>query len=154
MGPTSPGSSPGCLAGWAGPELLDTYEAERRPVAEHVVARSLDPDGSRRSVRDELAVDLGPRLPHVALPDGRSSLDLLGPGWTVFAGPAADASARALAAGRAGSAPVTVHTLDALSARALGLSPDAALAARPDGVPGALQARAAGREATAVATAA
>ena len=142
------------LAGWAGPELLDTYEAERRPVAEHVVARSLDPDGSRRSVRGELAVDLGPRVPHVALPDGRSSLDLLGPGWTVFAGPAADAPARALAAGRAGSAPVTVHTLDALGARALGLSPDAALLARPDGVPAVLQAGAVTRAETAFATAA
>lgn len=125
--------------GWAGPELLDTYEVERRPVAEHVVARSIDPDGSRRSVRDELAVDLGARLPHVALPDGRSTLDLLGPGWTVFAGPAANAAAGELAAGRAGGAPVAVHILDALSARALGLAPDAALLARPDGVPSALQ---------------
>ena len=34
------------LRGWAGPELLDTYEAERRPVAAHNVARSADPDGS------------------------------------------------------------------------------------------------------------
>jgi 2-polyprenyl-6-methoxyphenol hydroxylase-like FAD-dependent oxidoreductase len=35
------------LRGWAGPELLDTYEDERRPIAAHNVARSADPDGSR-----------------------------------------------------------------------------------------------------------
>ena len=34
------------LRGWAGAELLDSYEAERRPVAEHNVARSADPTGS------------------------------------------------------------------------------------------------------------
>lgn len=139
--------------GWAGPELLDTYEAERRPVAEHVVARSIDPDGSRRGVRDELAVDLGARLPHVALPDGRSTLDLLGPGWTVFAGPAAGAAAGELAAGRAGTAPVALRALDALSARGLGLAPDAAVLVRPDGVPSALRAGPAARSPLSAATA-
>ena len=34
---------------WAPDSLLDTYETERRPVAEHNLARSLDPMGSRRS---------------------------------------------------------------------------------------------------------
>lgn len=121
------------LRGWAGPELLDTYEAERRPVAEHVVARSTDPDGSRRDVAAELAVDLGARLPHAVLPDGRSTLDLLGTGWTVLAGPWADT--RALVAGRPGAAPATVHTLDAATADALGLGADGAVLARPDGVP-------------------
>ncbi|GAA4904576.1 hypothetical protein GCM10023204_06410 [Actinomycetospora succinea] len=123
------------LRGWADAELLDTYEAERRPVAEHVVTRSTDPDGSRRDVAAELAVDLGARLPHLVLPDGRSTLDLLGEGWTVLSGPRADAGARALAAGRSGSAPVTVHALDAGTACALGLGADGALLARPDGVP-------------------
>ncbi|MDD7941808.1 FAD-dependent monooxygenase [Actinomycetospora lutea] len=121
------------LRGWAGPELLDTYEAERRPVAEHVVARSTDPDGSRRDVATELAVDLGARLPHVVLPDGSSTLDLLGPGWTVLAGPRADAAG--LAVVRSGSAPVAVHTLDTRAARTLGLGADGTLLARPDGVP-------------------
>jgi putative polyketide hydroxylase len=68
--------------GWAGEELLDTYETERRPVAEHNMARSLDPMGSRRSAAEEVQVDLGGRLPHVWLdsPAGTvSSLDLLSP---------------------------------------------------------------------------
>jgi putative polyketide hydroxylase len=30
------------LRGWTGPELLDTYEAERRPIAAHNVARSAE----------------------------------------------------------------------------------------------------------------
>ena len=43
---TSAGGWPGsCRAGPA-PALLDGYEAERRPVAEHNVRRSTDPDGS------------------------------------------------------------------------------------------------------------
>ena len=36
------------LRGWSGPALLDTYETERRPVVEHNIARSIDPEGSRR----------------------------------------------------------------------------------------------------------
>ena len=42
------------LKGWAGDDLLDGYERERRPVAEHNVARSADPDGSARPVGEEL----------------------------------------------------------------------------------------------------
>ena len=82
------------LQGWADPDLLDTYEAERRVVAEHNLARSTDPNGSRRPVVDELSVDLGGRLAHAWLPSasGRvSTLDLLGPGWTLFTGPVAAA---------------------------------------------------------------
>src|SRR6185295_9773058 len=36
------------LRGWAGPELLDTYESERRPVALHNAERSVDERGSYR----------------------------------------------------------------------------------------------------------
>ena len=50
------------LRGWAGPELLDTYEAERRPVAEHNVARSADPGGTVREPAEELHADLGGRI--------------------------------------------------------------------------------------------
>ena len=64
------------LRGWAGAELLDSYEAERRPVAEHNVARSADPTGSRRGADQELRVDLGGRIAHVWVPGaGRSRLD-------------------------------------------------------------------------------
>jgi hypothetical protein len=37
----------------------------------------------------ELTGQVGTRLPHVELSDGRSSLDLCGPGFTILAGPAA-----------------------------------------------------------------
>ena len=52
------------LQGWADPALLDTYESERRVVAEHNVVRSTDPDGSRRPVVDEL--ERRPRRPGAA----------------------------------------------------------------------------------------
>jgi putative polyketide hydroxylase len=73
------------VKGWAPAEFLDTYEAERRPVAEHNLIRSLDSMGSRRKVTDEVRFDLGGRLPHRWLDTaaGRiSTLDLLGPGLT------------------------------------------------------------------------
>jgi 2-polyprenyl-6-methoxyphenol hydroxylase-like FAD-dependent oxidoreductase len=75
------------LRGWADPDLLDTYETERRGVAEHNVARSTDPEGSRRAVVDELHVDLGGRIAHAWVSRGgtatfdrrsaRSGLDTL-----------------------------------------------------------------------------
>ena len=52
------------LRGWAGPALLDSYEAERRPVAEHTAARSADPHGSLRAPEQEVHADLGGRIPH------------------------------------------------------------------------------------------
>ena len=78
------------LRGWADAGLLDSYERERRPVAEHNLARSIDPQGSIRDVGRELRADLGDRIPHVWVParDGLvSTLDLLGPGLTLFTGP-------------------------------------------------------------------
>jgi putative polyketide hydroxylase len=122
------------LQGWAAPELLDTYEAERRLVAEHNLIRSTDPNGSRRPVVGELSVDLGGRLAHAWLPptSGRSStLDLLGPGWTLFSGPAREAWDRAAPPS---GAPLSVKSLDATTARAVGVRADGALLARPDGV--------------------
>ena len=54
------------LRGWAGPALLDTYEAERRPVAEHNAAarrtQRIHPD-----VDEELRADLGGRIAHIWL---------------------------------------------------------------------------------------
>ena len=117
------------LRGWAESDLLDTYELERRSVADHNVARSTDPDGSRRAVIDELHVDLGGRVTHAWVPSAgprRSTVDLLGPGWTLFTD-----SEVAMPATRA---PLTVRVLDHMAARAVGLR-GGTLLVRPDGVP-------------------
>jgi 2-polyprenyl-6-methoxyphenol hydroxylase-like FAD-dependent oxidoreductase len=126
------------LRGWAGPGLLDSYEAERRPVAEHNIARSAAPDGSWRGVDEELHADLGGRVAHQWLPGDParrvSTLDLLGPGLTLLTGPRR-APWDAAAARLGGPVPITVHALDALTARAVGVRGDGALLARPDGAP-------------------
>ncbi|MBA2471234.1 MAG: hypothetical protein DLM61_24710 [Pseudonocardiales bacterium] len=86
---------------WVGPELLDSYEAEHRPVAEHNTARSADPIGSFRKAEQELPVDLGGRLAHVWLPSAIgqvSALDVLGPGLT----PAGGTNKESLGQARAG----------------------------------------------------
>ncbi len=122
------------LRGWADPALLDTYEPERRPVAEHNVVRSAEPDGSVREAADELHVDLGPRIPHVWTASGedrRSTLDLLGPGLTLFTGPDGTGAGDWTRS----RAPVTVRPLPAITARALGIGPQGSLLVRPDGVP-------------------
>jgi 2-polyprenyl-6-methoxyphenol hydroxylase-like FAD-dependent oxidoreductase len=123
------------LRGWADPDLLDSYETERRPVAEHNVARSADPFGSRRPVDGELAADLGGRVPHRWMPDGRTStVDVLGSGLTLFTGPRGrrwDAAVAALT----GRLPVTVHAVDPMAARGMGIADGGAVLARPDGVP-------------------
>jgi putative polyketide hydroxylase len=125
------------LNGWAGNALLDSYEAERRPVAEHNAARSADPNGSERSVTDELRADLGGRLPHLWLgrePRRQSTLDLIGSGLTLFTGMSGDAWGRAAASAPV-DVPLTIRRLDELTARALGVTGPGALLVRPDGVP-------------------
>jgi len=125
------------LRGWSAPELLDTYEAERRPIAAHNVARSADPNGSTREAADEVHVDLGGRIPHAWVPsdEGRvSTLDLLTPGLTLFTGPD---SAPWEAQSPAGP-PITIRRLDAISARAIRIRGHTALLVRPDGTPAQL----------------
>ena len=127
------------LRAWARPALLDTYEAERRPVAEHTAARSADPNGSIRAVEQEVHADLGGRIPHVWA-DERSTLDLLGTGLTLFAGGDGSAWAAAAASLRT-QVPVDVRLLHAIAARAVGAAEGFALLVRPDGKPaGVLQA--------------
>jgi hypothetical protein len=126
--------------GWAGPALLDRYEAERRPLVEHNLTRSADADGSRRDALTESHVDLGGRLTHHWLPTSsgprRSTLDLVGPGLTLFSGPDGSAWARAATATAIRTAvPISPVAADPVTARALGIVGDGALLVRPDGVP-------------------
>lgn len=139
------------LNGQAAPDLLDTYETERRPRAVLAaqqarlrtdffarygietpsnaadVAQQIDTGAimMRYSYADDGYVDaltgqIGTRLPHVELPDGRSTLDLCGPEYVVLAGPdAPDFGDK-----------VRVHHLGGMEWA--GLLADGALLVRPD----------------------
>jgi putative polyketide hydroxylase len=125
------------LKGWAGEELLDTYEAERRPVVAHNVERSVDERGSYRDPIDEIHIDLGGRIAHLWVETERgcvSTLDLVGNGLTLFTGPDGETAIEAPASVD-GSAPVTVRELPAITARALGIPLGGSQLVRPSGVP-------------------
>ncbi len=124
------------LTGWAEPALLDSYESERRPVAEHNVHRSAQPDGSYRDAAQELPADLGARIPHLWVPAENgpvSTLDLVGSGLTLFTG--SDPGTWRMAATPPAGPPVEIRRLDVITARALGVNGAGALLVRPDGWP-------------------
>jgi hypothetical protein len=125
------------LKGWAWDELLETYEAERRPAVAHNVERSVDERGSYRDPIDEIHIDLGGRIAHLWVETERgrvSTLDLVGDGLTLFTGPDGETGIEAPASVD-GSAPVTVRELPAMTARALGIPPRGSQLVRPSGVP-------------------
>jgi putative polyketide hydroxylase len=120
------------LQGWAGEELLDTYEAERRPVGLHNVERTRQPDGARRDARDALVIDLDTRIAHHWLDDGHttSTLDLLGDRLTLLTGPDGLGWIAAVAGHKHH---LQVHHLTGRIAQALGLSASGAALIKPDG---------------------
>ncbi|MFF2745390.1 FAD-dependent monooxygenase [Kitasatospora sp. NPDC058048] len=159
-------------AGTAGEALLDTYEAERRPVARQVVDISLANSRARAGYRidDELLLTAayrstavltdpadpalppldpglsglehpdgtpGTRLPHLRLagpPGAASTLDLVGPGFTLLTATGDTAWRRQAATAAAAGLPVTVHALPAPDrSGAAGLPPTGAVLVRPDG---------------------
>jgi putative polyketide hydroxylase len=123
------------LRGWASPDLLASYERERRPVAAHNVQRSSEPTGARQETDEALLWDLGGRLPHHWLPAGgqeQSTVDLIGDRLTLLAGPSEPRWAR-LADIVPPGPPIDVHVLGARTADALDLPMAGALLTRPDG---------------------
>jgi 2-polyprenyl-6-methoxyphenol hydroxylase-like FAD-dependent oxidoreductase len=122
------------LRGWAQPSLLDSYETDRRPVGLHNVTRSADPNGAQRQAEEALVWDLNGRLPHRWVLRGRrtvSTLDLLGSGLTLLAGPDCPGSTQ-MAAMLSTRTPVAVHILDRFTAHELGIPVEGAILVRPD----------------------
>ncbi|MEU0564575.1 FAD-dependent monooxygenase [Nonomuraea sp. NPDC005983] len=138
------------LRGKAGVELLDSYEAERAPVAEFTVEQCLKrvtsgtgfgrPPADAGLV-DDLTLTLGfrytagdpstpsgepgTRAPHVPLADGRSTLDLFGREMCLLAG----------AGWRAAVPDVETHVMTEPEwAARYGVSDDGAVLVRPDGI--------------------
>jgi 2-polyprenyl-6-methoxyphenol hydroxylase-like FAD-dependent oxidoreductase len=120
------------LRGWAKPDLLASYETERRPVGAHNVVRSGDPNGARREAAEALRWDLNGRLTHCWLGEGTSTLDLLGDGLTLLTGADEPARPRATAA-LDSRVPITTYALAGPIARRVGIPPAGAILLRPDG---------------------
>jgi 2-polyprenyl-6-methoxyphenol hydroxylase-like FAD-dependent oxidoreductase len=133
--------------GWAGPELLDSYELERRAPGEYRARRSLrmggpperDPLGEDLGVRYASAVvaaGTGERAPHAWVTvDGRrrSTLDLFDGRLTLLVG--RDVAAWRAAADRvAGGPPLAVFDVTSAGSAALAeYVQDGAVLVRPDG---------------------
>jgi 2-polyprenyl-6-methoxyphenol hydroxylase-like FAD-dependent oxidoreductase len=128
------------LSGWAPAALLDSYETERRPVAEHNLARSIDPEGSRGNTLDAMNVDIGGRIRHLWLggepgAERTSTLDLVGPGLALFTGPAGTHRTSVRLETPYPGVAITTRRVGAQVARGLGITPGGGLLVRPDGVP-------------------
>jgi hypothetical protein len=136
------------LRGQGGDRLLDTYDRERRPVADFTLRQALARASSRFGngkvdeivdrwtvllgyryggppvdVR-ELRAQPGTRAPHVVMADGRSTLDLYGSGFVLLVGPNGDGW-------RTTDLPVDVVRIDATAEH--GIGDDGAVLVRPDG---------------------
>ena len=123
------------LRGWADPDLLDSYERERRPIGLHNVQRAGGPDGARREAAEALPYDLAGRLDHCWLRRGDrsvSTLDLLGDGLTLLAGPDEHRWATSPPA-LPFRAPLRVEPVVRSTAAALRIPPRGGLLLRPDG---------------------
>jgi putative polyketide hydroxylase len=121
------------LRGWGDEAgLLDSYEAERRPIGIRNTLRSAQPDDGAADVEARLADDLGGRVRHVWVRPGVSTLDLLGPGLTLVTGPEGGRR-HSVAEQTSVRVPLEMHALPGPAATALGIGPGEALLLRPDG---------------------
>src|SRR6478735_2520481 len=161
------------VKGEAGEALLDSYEAERRPVGlltveqawtryvRRVTPEEIGPDTP--ALRDELTMELGQfyrsgavvdgraedqpaclhpdetrgragaRVPHVWLPDGRSTLDVAAGGMTLLAGPDFRHRAEAVEAAAILGVDLAGDVVPHEALHRFGIDPDGAVLARPDG---------------------
>lgn len=140
------------LQGKAAPELLDTYERERRPVGEFTVEQAYSRYVTRTApylaskgfqpVAHDMNVELGycydgqlhehpneskgrpgSRAPHLWLSEGCSTLDLLGRDYVLLAGPQWN-----------GITDIQVHRItEPAFPAAYGITPSGAVLVRPDG---------------------
>ncbi|WP_034517048.1 FAD-dependent monooxygenase [Actinomadura rifamycini] len=142
--------------GDAGPALLDGYDAERRPAADHAMRQAVlrsrdrprfvgggdapppDPD-----LEPDENVVFGPepdgtpgrRAPHVVLPGGTSTIHRYGTRFVLGHGPAGDGWGRAAAAAAADAGiGVDAYGGDDAWCAAHGVARDGAVLVRPDGV--------------------